>query len=207
MHSLASARAAWTAFALLAVAAPVALWAQSDGSERRRAVGDWMVEDVAEDTSRAVHIRREEGDYSIDYHLWLEPGSDRVSAHGFLIGRLNCARGGEESVAGSIDAAAVRRRIEEYLGGCDAPPQDVAALLQGYDRAFELAHQWADERAAEMANMDSTAAEMAADNAMMAASNVAETDANAAEATLSMDAGSADENATVTDTNTIADPQ
>jgi len=149
----ASARAAWTAVAILIVAAPVALWAQSDGSDRRRAVDDWLVEDVSEDTSRAVHIRREEGDYSIDYHLWLEPGSDRIGAQGFLIGRLNCARGGEESVDGSLDAAAVRRRIEEYLDGCEAPPQDVAALLQGYDGAFELARQWANERLPEMASM------------------------------------------------------
>lgn len=200
MLRLKSGRAAWAALGLGAMLLPAVLWAQSDESDRRRAVGDWLVEDVAEDMGRAVHLRRDEGDYSIDYHLWLDPGMSRLGAQGFLIGRLNCARGGEESIdSDAIDAAATRRRIEEYLAGCEAPPEEVAALLQDYDRAFQLARLWAQERLPEMANAD-VQAEAAADNAMMAAGNLAE-----------MDMGSAYENAAAdgigTVINTEADPQ
>ena len=207
MKSNGFGRTAIAAAGALLVVAPVALWAQSE-NDRRRAVGDWLVEDVAdqEDGIRTVHLRREEGDYNIDYHMWLRAGPTVIESHGFAVDRLNCARGMEETTEGQdatpVDAAAVRGRLVAYLEECEAPAAEVAALLDGYERAFRLARAWADERLAENAyrpSDDEMAMDMnMSDDAMDMGGSVSE---NAMD--MSMDV---DMNVT-TDMNATADPQ
>ena len=207
-------RVAFAAAGALLIIAPVALWAQSD-QDRRRAVGNWLVEDVAdqEDGIRRVHVRREEGDYSIDYHMWLRAGPTVIESHGFAVDRLNCARGMEETTEGEdatpADPAAVRARLVAYLEECEAPAAEVAALLEGYERAFALARTWADERLAENAYTPADD-EMAMDmNMSEDAMDMGVTDANATDMGMDMDMNmdmTTDMNATVME-NAAIDPQ
>ena len=75
------------------------LSAQSD--DRRRAVGDWLVEDVGDDEGgRTVRMTREDGDYSLDYHMNISPGAADFASQGFMVWRLTCGQGGEESLDG-----------------------------------------------------------------------------------------------------------
>ena len=184
-------RAAVAAGLLLLV--PVGLLAQSDG-ERRRAVGDWLVEDAYEQDGRVIRLTREEGDYRIRYDIILRYGETAPSSHGFEVDRLNCAQGMSESTGGNDDtpvqAAPIRARLVEYLERCDAPSADVANLLQGFERAFALARSWTDERLAET-SPETNAAAYTDDMAL---------DMNATDMAMDMGA-TADMNATYSETN------
>lgn len=149
---LGSGRLALAAIFIFLGLAPVALSAQSE--DRRRAVSDWLVEDVADEDGRTIRIGREVGDYSLDFHMRLRQGAHDVYAEGYLVGRLSCSRGEEESIAAraATYAQQVRAHLVESLARCEAPPHEVEALLQGFDRAFRLANAWADERVAELAS-------------------------------------------------------
>lgn len=184
------ARAAAAAGLLLLV--PVGLLAQSE-DDRRRAVGDWLIEDVSDQDGRVIHLTREEGDYRIKYDIWLRPGETTPGAHGFEVDRLNCAQGMSESTGGPddtpIEVAPIRARLVEYLERCDAPASEIAGLLQGYERAFAVARSWADERLAQLSD-EASAASAAYENDMML-------DMNATDMAMDMNA--------TTDTNTATD--
>src|SRR5688500_7210716 len=95
------------ASAAILVVAPVALSAQSD--DRRRAVGDWLVEDVGDDEGgRTLRMTREDGDYSLDYHMNLSPGAADFASQGFMVWRLTCGQGGEESLDGGRSGVTAR---------------------------------------------------------------------------------------------------
>ncbi len=178
------------ASAAILVIAPVALSAQSD--DRRRAVGDWLVEDVGDGSGgRTLRIMREEGDFSLDYHMNISPGADDFASQGFMVWRLNCGQGGEESLDGGVsrvEARAIRARLAEYLGRCETPAPQSEALLRDFDRAFALLTEWAPEaRASALADSGMAAG----DNDMAMADYIEGTDMN-------MDMGM-DMNATYTD--------
>ena len=139
-------RLGFAALTLLALV-PVALSAQSD--ERRRAVGDWLVEDVYDDNGgRILRVSRESGDYRIDYHLSFGPDQTAYGSQGFLVWRLNCGQGEEESLGGGLggmEAAAVRSRLAGYLARCETPNAEAAQLLGGFEPALRLAAEWGAE--------------------------------------------------------------
>ena len=183
------------AFAAILVALPMALSAQSD--DRRRAVGDWLVEDVGDDDGgRTLRMTREDGDYSLDYHMNLSPGAGDFASQGFMVWRLTCGQGGEESLDGGpsgVAARATRARIADYLARCETPRREAEALLRDFDRAFALLTEWA-----------ATAPDlMAAGNAVDAAAAAAENDAMSADMDMTMDMNATDMtmdmNATVMD--------
>src|SRR5688572_22389448 len=164
------------ASAAILIVAPVALSAQSD--DRRRAVGNWLVEDVGDgDGGRAVRMTREDGDYSIDYHVSFAPGAADHPSQGFMVWRLTCGQGGGESLdsASAGQARVIRGRLVDYLERCDAPANEREALLRDFDRAFALLAEWAGEARTAVAAGDSLEAAAdamdAADNAFAAADN------------------------------------
>lgn len=161
------------------VLVPVALSAQSD--DRRRAVGDWLVEDVTDEQGgRTLRMTREEGDYSLDYHLNFSPGGAGSASQGFMVWRLTCGQGGEESLDGgieSLDARATRARIAQYLDRCTTPAAERDAVLRDFDRAFALLAEWAPEsQAAALAEDALEAAANAIDAAGAAIENAADMD-------------------------------
>jgi hypothetical protein len=164
------------ASAAILIVAPVALSAQSD--DRRRAVGNWLVEDVGDgDGGRAVRMTREDGDYSIDYHVSFAPGAADHPSQGFMVWRLTCGQGGGESLDGASagQARVIRGRLVDYLERCDAPANERESLLRDFDRAFALLAEWAGEARTAVAAGDSLEAAAdamdAADNAFAAAAN------------------------------------
>lgn len=153
-------RLALAAVSLAGMAGAVIALAQPDGArDRRRAVGDWLVEDVAEDDGgRIVRMTRTADDYSLEYHASFWRGNS-APARGASAQRLNCMRGGEEGGddrARDPRAPELRARLAGYLAECEIPPGEVDAALEGFERAFALASVWAREAAA------ATAAEAAA---------------------------------------------
>ncbi len=176
LRHLGFGRLCLAASAAMLVVAPVALSAQSD--DRRRAVGNWLVEDVGDgDGGRAVRMTREDGDYSVDYHMSFAPGAADHPSQGFMVWRLTCGQGGEESLDGASagQARAIRGRLVDYLERCDAPANERESLLRDFDRAFALLAEWAGEARTAVAAGDSLEAAAdamdAADNAFAAADN------------------------------------
>ena len=161
------ARAGFAATAALLILAPVALSAQD---ERRRAVGDWLVEDAFDESGgRILRMTRESGDYRLDYHLNLGGGLPEDLSQGFLVWRLNCGQGEEESLAGGTGAAeagAVRRRLADYLARCETPESEAADLMRDFDRGFALLTEWRAEAEAVWGSAENAAdaAEAAADS-------------------------------------------
>ena len=165
------------ASAAILVAVPVALSAQSD--DRRRAVGDWLVEDVRdEDGGRTLRLLHEDGDYSLDYHVSFTPGAASYPSQGFMVWRLNCGQGGEESLDGGLDsleARTIRGRLVQYLDRCTAPAAERDAMLRDFDRAFALLAEWAPEsQAAALAEEGMDAAGNAIDMAGEIVENMAD---------------------------------
>ncbi|MGZ8282001.1 MAG: hypothetical protein ACXWUN_03480 [Allosphingosinicella sp.] len=180
------ALAASLSVALLGAGAMLA--AQPAGEEgRRRAVGDWLVEeDFEDDGSVAIGISRVHDDDSVAYHLTVPGAGGALPSHDYLVIRLNCGQGeGEALESDRPEAPAVRARIADYLGRCEASPEEIAAVLTGFERAHSVAAGWADERAAAIG-------EMAMDMNMDMGSD------------MSMDMGTMDMNAT-TDMNATMD--
>jgi hypothetical protein len=165
MKALGFGRVALAVAGGVLILAPMALSAQSD--DRRRAVGDWLVEDVADEVGgRVLRMEREAGDYHLLYHLSLPYEATRYQSQGFLVWRLNCGQGGEESLPGGVagaQAAAVRARLATYLERCETPAGDAADLLRDFDRAFALLAEWGalgEVGAANMAEMEAAAEAM-----------------------------------------------
>ncbi len=170
---------------LTALAGAAILAAQpAPAEDRRRAVGDWLVEDVAEeDGGRIVRMTRDADDYRLEYHMsfWRGNSGPNRSASAQ---RFTCMRGdgeGGDEARAEVNPAGLRARLAAYLAACEASPQEVEAALQGFERAFALAAAWGEDAEA------STAAEAAA----IADYGMEMTDAN-----LSMDMA-VDTNATV----------
>src|SRR5688572_1400602 len=94
-------RAGLGRIALAAAAAGLALLpaALSATEDRRRAVGNWLIEDIGEDEDgrRTVRMIREEGDYRLEYEMSLSPDTSDVASHGFLVTHFNCTKASGES--------------------------------------------------------------------------------------------------------------
>lgn len=110
--------------------------------DRRRAVGDWLVEHVAEeDGGRIVRMTREGDGFQLSYHSshW------RGNHHPYRGGEISwhgCSSGGEEGEAEALPAAAVRGLLTRWLAECDASPGEARALLDGFELAFALTVEW-----------------------------------------------------------------
>jgi hypothetical protein len=182
------------------VVVPVALSAQSD--DRRRAVGDWLVEDAFDDAGgRTLRMVREDGDYSLDYHMNMSPTAGNFESQGFMVWRLTCGQGGEESLDGgpaAVQARAVRARIADYLARCETPAAEAQALLGEFARAFAVLAEWSATVPDSMmaAGNAIEAAAAAAENAAMTTDMDAYMDMNATDMDMTMDMNATDMNMT-----------
>jgi hypothetical protein len=163
------------AFAAVAAGAGLAgatmLTAQSIHDEQRRAVGDWLVEHVAESNGgRIVRMTHNNDAYNAEYQLAFWPGNEGI-VRGAYAGQLNCMGGSSGGIAdvGGEAPAAVRAELAEHLAGCEVPPERIEAALQGFERAFALTLDWAGDAAA--AAVESAAADSGTD--MMMDTNMA----------------------------------
>ena len=131
--------------AALAGAAMVSAQTADERVERRRAVGGWLVEYVAEsDGGLVVRMSRDGGDYRLDYHEVFWRGN-YGAARSVSARRRDCGGGGEESgaeAAPTITAAELRRRFTGQLADCGAEAPEIAAALANLEQAFEIASIW-----------------------------------------------------------------
>jgi len=127
--------------------------------DRRRAVGDWLIEYVAEsDGGLVVRMSRDGDGYRLKYHEAFWRGN-YGPVRDISTERRDCGGGGEESGAGAdptLEAGELRRRFTDQLADCGAGEPEIAAALEDLEQAFEIASGWAAEAAA------TTAAEAAA---------------------------------------------
>ena len=141
--------------AMLGGAAIVAAQPGWETSERRRAVGDWLVEDVVDPGHGwDVSLRREAEEYSLSYLIRLNALQGGSPVEIFEVVHLNCGQGGGAPIEGGRpfgDRNRVRAQLVEYLVRCELPPEEAEAALEDFERAFALAAGWAEARAAEMA--------------------------------------------------------
>ena len=151
-RTLALAAASLVALGGAALVAAQPTW---ETGERRRAVGDWLVEDVVDPGHGwDVSLRREADEYSLSYLIRLNALEGGSPVEVFEVVRLNCGQGGGEAIEGGRNYGErdrVRARLVEYLVRCELPPEEAEAALEGFERAFALAAGWADARAAEIA--------------------------------------------------------
>ena len=152
--------AAASAFAVLGGAALLAAQPSSETSEhwttgeRRRAVGDWLVEDAADPGHGwEVSLQREADEYMIHYQILLN-ALQAPTVENYEILYLDCDRHGDEGIEsgrpyGEHDK--VSDRVVETLVSCAMPREAAEEAVQGFERAYALATRWADEREAEMA--------------------------------------------------------
>jgi len=161
---------------LALLTAGAALLAQTGEDDRRRAVGDWLVEDAADpDGGRAIGLEREFGDYQISYKMWVRPDGSLTDMT--TIVRLNCGQGGGGAMDGGDVAARtneIRGALAAELADCEAPADEAEAALDGFGRAYALAASWVGERAdqARTASADMSM-DMGSDVAMDMGSDVA----------------------------------
>jgi hypothetical protein len=197
--------AAVSAFALLGGAGLFAAQPSSETSEhwttgeRRRAVGDWLVEDAADPGHGwEVSLQREADEYMIHYQILLNGlGAPRVEGHEVLY--LDCDRhGGEGIESGRADGEHDRPRdwVIDTLVSCAMTREAAEEAVQGFERAYALADRWADEREAEMAAYQAVGA---AEEAMSTEINVAESmdmavDMNSGDMGVALDMNAADMN-------------
>jgi hypothetical protein len=165
--------------------------------DRRRAVGDWLVEHVGEeDGGRLVRMTREGDDHNIEYRIgfWHDnPGP----VLGGTVMRFNGMCGGYESPSdGRIAAAAaVRAELAGHLAQCGVSAEAAAATLQGFERAYALVAAWAEEAEAASAAHGQAIADYGNDMITDAdMTGVEWVDMNATDASM-------------TDTNYTADPE
>jgi len=132
----------------LAGAAMVSAQSPDERVERRRTVGDWLVEYVAEnDGGLVVRMSREGGGFRLRYHeaFWrgnYGPARSVTTALG------DCGGGGEESgvdASPTLEAAELRRRFAEHLATCGAEGREIAAALAYLEQAFAIASIWVAE--------------------------------------------------------------
>ena len=172
--------AAVSAFVLLGGAALLAAQPSSETSEhwttgeRRRAVGDWLVEDAADPGHGwEVSLQREADEYIIHYQILLN-ALEAPTVENYEVLYLDCDRHGGEGIEGGRPHGAhdrVSDRVVDTLVGCGMTPEAAGEALQGFERAYALAARWADEREAEMAAERAAAG---AEGAMSSEINVAE---------------------------------
>ena len=131
------------------------LFAQPSTEDRRRAVADWLVEDVAEDDgTRVVRMTRELGDSRLEYSLAFPHGA-AGPARGLSAEHLGCGGGGGigiASVADEAPAPSVRSELGRYLARCEVPcrrRRDRASGLRSRLRPYlDLGPGGGDERLA-----------------------------------------------------------
>ena len=152
-----SRRLALAAASLVALggAALVAAQPTWETGERRRAVGDWLVE-YAVDPGHGwdISLRREADEYSLSYLIRLNALQGGSPVEIYEVVRLNCGQGGGAAIEGGRNYGErdrVRAQLVEYLVRCELPPEEAEAALADFERAFALAAGWAESRAAEMA--------------------------------------------------------
>lgn len=110
--------------------------------DRRRAVGDWLVEHVGEeDGGRIVRMSREGEGFELS-HRSAHWRGNRHPYRGGSVRWHGCSRGGEEGQADALTAAEVRALLSDWLAECDASPGEAGALLDGFERAFALTVEW-----------------------------------------------------------------
>ena len=184
------------ASALLGGAAIVAAQPTWETGERRRAVGDWLVEDVVDPGHGwDVSLRREGDEYSLSYLIRLNALQGGSPVEIYEVVRLNCGQGGGAAIEGGRNYGErdrVRAQLVEYLVRCELPPEEAETALEDFERAFALAAGWADERAVEMA----------ANHAAGSSEGEMSTDMSAMDMTMDMNAADMD---VMTDTNFTAD--
>ena len=187
------ALAAASATALLGGATLLAAQPSWETGERRRAVSDWLVEDVMDPGHGwSVGMSREADEYSLGYYIHLN-ALEAPPVELYQVVRLSCGRSSGASIGDRAygDRDQVRAQLVGYLVECEMTPEEAEEAVQGFERAFALTAEWADERAAEMAASRAAAAsegEMSADMGAMEAIDINAPDMNMTE----MDMNAAD---------------
>ncbi len=118
--------------------------------DRRRAVGDWLVEHVGEeDGGRLVRMTREGDDHNVEYRIGFWRGN-AGPVRGGTVMRLNGVCGDYESPVdpAPLPAEAVRAELADRLAACGVAGAQAAATLQGLERAYALVTEWAEAAAA-----------------------------------------------------------
>lgn len=165
--------------------------------DRRRAVGDWLVEHVGEeDGGRLVRMTREGEDHNIEYRIGFWHGNPGPVLGGTVM-RFNGLCGDYESPADGrvATAAAVRAELAAQLAQCGVADAAAAATLEGFERAYALVAAWAGEAEAASAAHGQAIADYGNDMIIDAdMSGMESADMNATDAIM-------------TDTNYTADPE
>ena len=146
-------RALLIAMAVAAIAGGGVLFAQPFAAveDRRRAVGDWLVEHVGEeDGGRLVRMTREGDDHVIEYRVGFWRGNPGPVRGGTVM-RLNGMCGGYQSPpdpGAAAPAATIRAELAGHLAQCGVTGEAAAATLEGFERAYALVSAWAEDAAA-----------------------------------------------------------
>lgn len=169
--------------ASLVAAAAAGLYAQpfDPVEDRRRAVGDWLIEHVGEeDGGRLVRMSRERDDYRVEYSRAFWRGN-AGPVHGASVMRLNGLCGGFDSPqdpAAAVPAATIRAELADQLARCGVADAEAAAALEGFERAYALVSEWAQQAAAITAAEAQAIADYGMDMDMGADANMTMTDEN-----------------------------
>lgn len=122
--------------------------------DQRRAVGDWLVEHMAEsDGGRIVRMTRVHNDQVLEYHVAFWRGNGGPVSH-VSVERAGQGCGGgdwrrdsrsdiwraEDDVPGVTRT--VRASFASALAECGAAREEVSAALAGFEPAFRLAADW-----------------------------------------------------------------
>lgn len=164
-----------TALAVLGGATMITAQPTWETGERRRAVSDWLVEDVMDPGHGwSVGMSREADEYSLGYYIHLN-ALEAPPVELYQVVRLSCGRSSGASIGDRAygDRDQVRAQLVGYLVECEMTPEAAEEAVQGFERAFALTAEWADERAAEMAASRAAAASEGEMNTDMGAMDVA----------------------------------
>jgi hypothetical protein len=141
--------------ALLTAAAGFSVLAAQteDNGDRRRALGGWLVEDVADDGGRAVRVSHAVGDVRVGYEFWLPAEANRI-ALGAVVEHFNCGvqGGAVERPDISLPVDQARTEIAQGLATCEVAAEDQRSPLVGFEQAYALAWSWLQEERANAAS-------------------------------------------------------
>jgi len=127
-----------------------ALSAQAGANgDRHRTVGNWTIEDVAEEGGRTVRLGRDVEDVHVGYEFWIPRETDRIARIGD-VRRLTCSHGGGETVRIDAGAAPEAARSDpiEGLAHCSVPASSHGPILDGLEGAYAAAWEWVVEERA-----------------------------------------------------------
>ena len=119
------------------------------GGDRRQTVGDWLIEDVADEGGRTVRLGRDVDDVHVGYEFWIPREADRIGRIAD-VRRFTCSHGGGETVRPDAGPApeAGRADLIRGLEHCSVPADAQSEMLDGFVPAYAAAWAWVVEERA-----------------------------------------------------------